>query len=52
MSAQLREEIVERSVTEHVKVTKVFARNETQQMQKQVTKHELQLAERIDEMRL
>ena len=35
-----REEIVQRSVTEHVKVIKEVAQNETQQVQKQETKPE------------
>ena len=47
----LRVEVVVRPVTECVEVIKEVARNETQQVQKQVTKPELQLVERIDEMR-
>ena len=48
----LTEEIVERSVTEYVEVIKEGARNETRQVQKQVTKPELELFDKIDEVPL
>ena len=43
------QELVERSDTVYVKVIKEAARYETQQVQTQMTKPELQLVERIEE---
>ena len=47
----LSQELEERPVTEHGEVIQEVARNETQQVQKQMTKPDLQLVERIAEMR-
>ena len=45
------QEFKERSVTECEDVIQEVAWNETQQVQKQLSRPELQLVERIDEMR-
>ena len=42
---------MERPITEYVDVIEEVARNETQQAQKQMTKPEPHLVERIDEVR-
>ena len=47
----LSQELEERPATEYGDVIQEVARNETQQVQKQVTKPELQCVERIHEMR-
>ena len=48
----LGQEFVEQSVAEYAEVIKEVARSETQQVQKQLSRPELQLVEGIGEMRL